>query len=257
MNTKRTQGGVATSNVVMSASVGNNDELFKDILKLYVAEGSKIADVTFGKGVFWNTIDLSHYELHASDLYLKVETAKKYSNIKIQDNIDARDLPYEDNSFDCIVFDPPYMEGFYRRNKEHVGGQGSHDSFRQAYSSGEGNEKISSTAKYHDAVTEMYVLSGYEAYRVLKENGVLIVKCQDEVSANVQRLTHVEIISAYEEMGFATEDVFVLVRNNKPVISRVKVQKHSRKNHSYFLVFTKRKTKISNVISLSKFPRIK
>ena len=34
-----------------------------------------------------------------------------------------------------------------------------------------------------------------EARRVLKPPGVLIVKCQDEVSANRQRLTHVEIIN--------------------------------------------------------------
>mgnify|MGYP000189488071 CR=1 FL=1 len=77
----------------------------------------------------------------------------------------------------------------------------------------------------------MYVNAGVEAYRVLKEKGILIVKCQDEVCSNKQRLTHVEIISAYESMGFYTKDMFIVVRNNKPVISRVIQQKHARKNH--------------------------
>ena len=78
-----------------------------------------------------------------------------------------------------------------------------------------------------------------EARRVLKPNGVLIVKCQDEVSANRQRLTHVEIINRYEANGFYTKDLFVVVRRNRPAVSRLKKQAHARKNHSYFLVFVK------------------
>jgi len=74
---------------------------------------------------------------------------------------------------------------------------------------------------------------------VLKQGGIFIVKCQDEVSANTQRLTHVEIINKLEGMGFYTKDLFVVVRTNNPVISRLKKQVHARKNHSYFLVFSK------------------
>jgi hypothetical protein len=73
----------------------------------------------------------------------------------------------------------------------------------------------------------------------LKDNGVFIVKCQDEVSANRQRLTHIEIINEYENFGFYTKDLFVVVRTNKPGISRLKKQRHARKNHSYFVVFIK------------------
>jgi hypothetical protein len=85
----------------------------------------------------------------------------------------------------------------------------------------------------------MYFSAGQEAFRVLKKGGVLIVKCQDEVSAGKQWLTHVEIINEYEAYGFYTKDLFVVVRNNRPVISRLKKQVHARKNHSYFLIFTK------------------
>ena len=83
----------------------------------------------------------------------------------------------------------------------------------------------------------------------MKEKGILIVKCQDEVCSNKQRLTHVEIISAYESMGFYTKDMFIVVRNNKPVRSRVIQQKHARKNHSYFIIFCKQKIGFSNIIS--------
>jgi hypothetical protein len=35
--------------------------------------------------------------------------------------------------------------------------------------------------------------------------------------------------------------LFVVMRTNKPGISRVIKQRHARKNHSYFLVFRKNK----------------
>lgn len=251
VQTKRTQGGVTTSHVVCSAYMDNNDEVFRDILKLFVEEGSTIADVTFGLGVFWNKVDLSKYHILPSDLYLKAETMQKFSQLHPRDGINSKSLPYGNTSLDAVVFDPPYMESFYRNQTDQIGGIGTHSSFRRAYSSGNGDEKAEGV-KYHDAVTDMYIKSGAEAYRVLKDNGIYIVKCQDEVCANKQRLTHVEIITGFEQMGFYCEDIFVVVRTNKPVISRLKKQVHARKNHSYFLIFRKMKSKISNIINIGK-----
>jgi DNA modification methylase len=132
------------------------------------------------------------------------------------------------------------MEGFYRKDVNHKAGSGTHAAFRDAYSNGdENNDKYKGMRKWHGAVTDMYFRAGVEAYRVLKNKGVLIVKCQDEVSANLQWLTHVEIINKYEEMGFYTKDLFVVLRPNKPGVSRLVSQRHARKNHSYFLIFVK------------------
>ena len=86
---------------------------------------------------------------------------------------------------------------------------------------------------------DLYFKSAHEAYRVLRGEGIYIVKCQDEVCANQQRLTHVEIINELSEIGFVVEDLFVVVRRNKPGVSRILKQLHARKNHSYFLVFRK------------------
>src|SRR5439155_1395635 len=81
-----------------------------------------------------------------------------------------------------------------------------------------------------------------EAYRILKPEGIYVVKCQDEVCANQQRLTHVEIVNALTALGFVVEDLFVILRKNKPGVSRMLRQVHARKNHSYFLVFRKAKS---------------
>jgi len=218
---KRVQGGVSTTDVVMSASVSGNSDVFPNILKLHVAPGSKIADVTYGGGVFWKNVDLSKYDLLTSD---------------IADGVDCRSLPYENNSLDVVILDPPYMEGLLRGNSAHKAVGGSHAAFRDYYSNG---DEKSQGPKWHAAVSDLYFKAGAEALRVLKDNGIIIVKCQDEVSANRQWLTHVEIINHYEKLGFYTKDLFVIVRQNKAGVSRLLKQVHARKNHSYFLVFVK------------------
>lgn len=224
---KRIQSGKTNSSLVLSANVGGNENVFPQILELHVPKNSKIADVTWGKGVFWKSVPKNDYEILATD---------------IATGVDCRNLPYENDSLDCVVLDPPYMEGFYRKIPEHKAASGTHISFAEAYSNGnEINDDTDNngTKKWHAAVTDMYFKAGKEAYRILKKKGVFIVKCQDEVSAGKQWLTHVEIINQYEKYGFYTKDLFVVVRTNKPSVSRIQKQVHARKNHSYFLVFTK------------------
>lgn len=215
--------GHATTNLVFSAYVGNNADVFPVVLRLHIEIGARIADVTFGKGVFWRNVDTSKYDFHPSD---------------VADGIDCRDLPYKSESFDALVLDPPYMEGFFRNGNSIKAGAGTHKTFRDHYSNGHEAPR-SGGGKWHAAVLDLYVDSGREAHRVLRDRGALIVKCQDEVSANRQNLTHVEIINAFAELGFFCKDLFVVVRPNKPGMSRVLKQVHARKNHSYFLVFVK------------------
>jgi DNA methylase len=246
---KRVQGGEATTDVILSAAVGGNADMFAQIAELHLPKGANIADVTYGKGVFWQDIPKGRYTLQFSDIDAKV-TRDLIHNVTVRNNTDCRHLPFESASLDGLVLDPPYMEGLFRRDTEHLAGSGSHAAFRDSYSNGHATPTLEGEPKWHDAVTDLYIKAGREAYRVLKPGGVLIAKCQDEVSANKQRLTHVEIITAYESLGFYSKDLFILVRPNRPGISRLKTQVHARKNHSYFLVFQKIKNKISNVIQL-------
>ena len=203
-----------------------------------------VADVTYGKGAFWKNVPNGSYVVYASDIAEHIPV-NGFSPEKVLAGVDFRELPYADSSMDCVVLDPPYMEGLLRRNHAHRAGSGTHVAFRKAYLSGESG---AGAKKWHDAVTELYLEAGREVSRVLKKKGIFIVKCQDEVSANKQRLTHVELITAYESMGFYTKDLFVVVRHNKPGVSRILKQGHARKNHSYFLVFQKAKVSVSSVL---------
>ena len=215
--TGRVARGEATNDLVFSAHVGTNDLVFPHILALYVPLGSRIADVTYGKGVFWKQIDPDCYDVWGSD---------------IKTGVDCRELPYPAASFDAVVFDPPYM---------HTPGgtaHNGHQNFEHYYSN---NGLEHPTKKYHEAVLDLYFRAADEAWRVLRPNGVYVVKCQDEVCANRQRFTHIELMNRYWELGFEAEDLFVVVRKGKPGVSRLLKQVHARKNHSYFLVVRKPK----------------
>jgi hypothetical protein len=217
---RKSPAGISTNDLVFSARVGSNEELFPVVLGLYVPHGSTVADVTYGRGVFWRNVDKAHYKLLKSD---------------VQEGIDCRSLPYEPASLDCVVLDPPYMHT--PGGTAHHGHQ-NFEAYYKNNGTGNGTEK-----KYHEAVLDLYFSAGKEAHRVLKKDAILIVKCQDEVCANKQRLTHIEITNEYLKYGFIPEDLFVLIRNGKPGVSRMLTQKHARKNHSYFMVFRKNGSK--------------
>ncbi len=211
---RKSPAGKPTNELVFTAHRGTNADVFPHVLSLYVPRGGRVADVTYGNGVFWQHVLPDAYEVLATDL---------------QDGIDARKLPYEDSFLDCVVFDPPYM---------HTPGGTAHVN-HQNYEGYYRNNGAASEKKYHEAVLDLYFSAAREAHRVLRLNGIYIVKCGDEICANQQRLTHVEIINELQNYGFATEDLFVVVRQNRPGVSRVLLQAHARKNHSYFIVFRK------------------
>jgi hypothetical protein len=213
---RKSPAGVATNELVLTAYQGTNDEVFPHVISLFVAPGKTIADVTFGKGVFWRNVPKGLYNVLATDL---------------SEGVDSRSLPYDSASLDAVVFDPPYMHT--PGGTAHVGHQ-NYEGYYQNNKAGNGTEK-----KYHEAVLDLYFQSAREAARVLRSEGIYVVKCQDEVCANQQRLTHVEVINELAGLGFVCEDLFVVMRTAKPGVSRMLTQAHARKNHSYFLVFRK------------------
>lgn len=223
---RRTQSGRATADVVLSAHAGGNADLFPQVLALHVPQGATVADVTYGQGVFWRKVPGDRYRLLATDLAT---------------GTDCRALPYAEGSIDALVLDPPYLEGLLREKAETRGGQGSHGALRRHYDAGGDHARPTAAggARWHGAVLALYMEAAAEARRVLRDHGILIVKCQDEVSANRQELTHVQIVAGLAGMGFYARDLFVLVRPNRPGVARLLRQVHARKNHSYFLVFQK------------------
>jgi hypothetical protein len=189
------------SNPVMTSHTGTNADLIPEVLKIWVPEKSTIADVTFGRGVFWRNVDCAKYNLLKSD---------------ILDGIDFGNLPYESAYLDCLVLDPPYMHG----------GGTVKESINKCYR----NQNTS-----HESVIRLYAKGILEATRVLKKNGIILVKCQDEIESGRQCFSHCEIINLLELFGFRIADLFILTQSTVPAM-REKYQKTARKNHSYLIV---------------------
>src|SRR5215216_5761962 len=83
--TNRIAKGISTNDLIFSAHQGTNDDLFPQILSLYVPLGSTVADITYGKGVFWKKVETSDYVLKATDAKTGTDCGK---------------LPYEDATID-------------------------------------------------------------------------------------------------------------------------------------------------------------
>lgn len=126
---------------VLTAKVGTNADLFPEVLRLYVQDGAKVADVTYGKGVFWKGVNTLMYDLYATDL--------------ATDGVDLRALPYGNEEFDALVLDPPYIYN----PKDTV--KASISEPYKVNTTGLGLTTI-------DAVVELYTAGIDEAYRVLK-----------------------------------------------------------------------------------------
>lgn len=198
-------------------------EIIKNIIKLYIPSGQIDCDCTYSKGNFYsnNEITRPKYNYDIIPQYDFVQKA------------DSRNLPLEDNSINSIMFDPPFLATTGKSLKEDKNNNLINKRF------GVYNNEIELHQMYKDSLKEFY--------RVLDKNGILIFKCQDKVSSGKQYLSHVFIINEAVELGFYPKDLFVLIAKTRLVADWQKNQKHSRKFHSYFLVFEKNNKKIKYI----------
>lgn len=215
-------------NYAVTAKVGNNDDLFPDILRLYVPRGSLVADVTWGRGIFWKQVDQDDYRIIRSDI-------ERCGDVQCN----FRALPHPAASLDAVILDPPYLyiggwktlRGYFHET--------THDWENTSYGNVERASRGISGVK---AVDQMYYEGIQEAARVLRKGGILILKCMDQVQSGKQQWAHIVYLRFGEEVGFMSEDLFVLVRKSRPLMRhKPENQKHARRNHSYFLVM-RRKT---------------
>lgn len=135
---------------------------------------------------------------------------------------DARCLPLADEKVGSMILDPPFIVS---------GGKG-----------GVIHERFSSFKSY-PLLEEMYRGAIQEGYRVLRRNGLLVVKCQDTVSGGRNHQTTKRVCDWAEEAGLVWKDTFYLINDRLTKDNRWKNQHHGRKAVSLFLCFLKKGTK--------------
>lgn len=197
--------------MVISTIGYDQQEMLCNIVNLHL-DGKIEVDPTYSKGVFYKDGRVPQPSFKF-DLLPKTEDTEQAS---------AENLPFEDNSVCSVVFDPPFIVGHTKGIPTGIIGERFH-----------GFPYISDLWHWYDLCLE-------EHYRILKDGGKLVFKCQDTVSSGKQWLSHVHIINKAESLGFYTKDLFVLLAKSRLIGHNHTNQKHARKFHSYFIVFEKR-----------------
>lgn len=203
-------------------------EIINNILILHAPEQKIDADITYSTGVFYKDNIVKQPNLKF-DIFPQAEDVTE---------ADSRNLPLIDNSLNCIMFDPPFLA-----------------TTGKSLSENKNNNIINKRFGVYPSEIELhqfYVDTLKECYRVLRQDGILIFKCQDKISSGKQYMSHVFIVNEAEKIGYYTKDLFILLAKNRIVADwQVKNQKNARKFHSYFIVFQKCKKKIDYIESRS------
>ena len=199
----------------------DQSEIIKWILQLHVPKGKIDCDPTYSIGNFYKNTGVEK-PLYKFDINPQVDEVE-YG--------DSRELPLEDSSINCMMFDPPFLATTGKSLSENNDSNIINKRFGVYPSEQE--------------LHQFYIDSLKEAYRVLNDRGILIFKCQDKISSGKQYMSHCFIHDEAVKLGFYPKDMFVLLAKNRIVADwQLKNQKNARKFHSYFWVFEKSNKRI-------------
>ena len=191
-------------------------EIIKGILDLHVKNHKIDCDSTYSVGNFYKNTGIE-------EPTYKFDIKPQVAGVKLGD---SRNLPLEDCSIECLMFDPPFLATTGKSLQEN-----------------KDNNIINKRFGVYPSEKELhqfYIDSLKESHRVLKDKGILIFKCQDKVSSGKQYMSHVFVMNEAVKAGFYPKDLFILLAKNRLVADwQVKNQKNARKFHSYFWVFEK------------------
>ena len=182
--------------------------ILRSILTLYVPSGCFDCDLTYGEGKFYKKIPQPIYKFDISPRSTGVLPLER-----------AHEL--ENESLDSIVIDLPFI---IRR------GSAGNSIIADRYSHFQSYEDL--TTAYDDVM-------GLAA-RLLKQEGIMIVKTQDVSDGKQQIWTHQIVERLAESLNFDLEDLFIKVATHVQTRAYLSLPRHARRYHSYFYVLRKR-----------------
>lgn len=197
-----------------------NADLIKAAFELHVwpkawAHNIDALDMTYGRGIWWQWTtgaDKSEMSLFQNDLR--------------DGGFDYRDMPYGDNAFDVIAFDPDYIA---------PGG-------RATSTIEEFNDRYGLKDQYESPGALQESINGgiRELARMLQPQGIGLVKCTNYISSGKMWLGELHTINEGHCAGLVVEDIFVHVSKPGPQPDRPDSrQQHARSNSSRLIVFRK------------------
>jgi hypothetical protein len=193
---------------------GEDSELLERMLNFYPRRDPKrILDATVNGGRFWEG---SRRKIVGID----IAEANRPSIVA-----DNTRMPFTDGHFEVVVYDPPHVPNQ---------GKGKQKDFNARFGLGERSPK-----EHGYSFSHLYPLFLDEAWRVLQTEGLLFCKIIDYIHNHRYQWAHIELIQAASAVGFTACDCIVKIRKGPIVDPRWKVAHHTRRQHSYWLVFRK------------------
>jgi hypothetical protein len=199
-----------------SVVLGRDRDVIPLLLAMHAPSEPRIVDVTYNRGVMWKGTGVTP---HRSDV--SQEMSPDAETIA-----DCRSLPFADNSYDVIAFDPPHLPAA-------AASVGSSGIERAQY-----GLDASGDYRQGDNINPLFVDFLTEARRVLTPEGIVIAKIADLVHNHRYQWQHVAFINAAEALGMTVCDTVIKV---DPAAGNLKSSKwqrahHFRRGHCYWLV---------------------
>lgn len=195
---------------------GEDAELLERMLDFYPRNRPrKILDTTVNGGRFWRG---------SKRPVIGMDIDARHRPSLVADNAA---IPFKSESLDVIVYDPPHIPNQGKDNKKDFGtrfGLVLHSSKENGYT-----------------LTHTFPPFVSEAYRVLKEEGILLCKITDYVHHHRYQWAHIELINAARGAGFTPCDCIVKIRKGPIIDPKWKTAHHTRRQHCYWIVFRKSK----------------
>lgn len=187
----------------------SNAELIADVARLgYIRDDDSVLDPTFGLGTWWKRYQPAHLA------------------IPVFPEFDFRDMPYKDDMFDVVAYDPPYVC---------IGGRTTTGipEFHERYG-------LTETPRSPFGL-QMYINEGLdECWRVARRH--VFVKCQSYISSGKLWPGEFKTYEHAMSLGLVLEDRFVHVTHPRPQPHRDR-QVHARNNTSTLFIFRKKTSK--------------
>lgn len=203
--------------------VATDQEALEALLSLHARPEPRILDVTHNRGVMWR--GLTHRHPH------RLDRDPELFHLGFTDTVaDFRELPFEDGSYDVIVFDPPHLTDASN------GIHGAPPTMR-----GTGHSRYGNTAPdYRGEADVTFTFDAFlaEARRVLEPgSGVILAKIADQIHGQTYRWQARTLQNKAEAAGFCCCDLMLRVSWARAglIDPRWKRVCHVRQVHTYWL----------------------
>jgi len=202
--------------MVLSVLFGEQFDNFRHILEFYLEDEAKILDVTYGSGGLWQSVNhtsVPNYNLTKNDIDLERETDYHLSFDDLE--------KIEEKPFDAIIYDPPYKydsKSFALQNRPNYDWKSNMTLWT-----------LKSQIGCAETLNEVIP-------KILKKDGLVIVKIMDVRFKGKLIQNHQIIIDAFSNLELISEIIYVRLGVG---IFKNKVSPQTA--HGYYLIFQKPK----------------